>query len=111
MDDGYSENTEDAVEIVIDGILDLHPFSPKDLKYLIPDYIDECLNRGILDLKIIHGKGMGNIRRSVHALLDRNSNVLQYKLGDEISGSWGATLVQLKQAGGKQTHSKSAGDD
>lgn len=111
MEDRHPDNIEDAVEIVIDGVLDLHPFSPKDLKDLIPDYIDECLTRGILDLKIIHGKGVGNIRRSVHALLDRNPGVLHYKLGDETSGSWGATLVQLKHAGGKQTKSKSAGDE
>lgn len=97
IDDEDFENVEEAVEIAIDGVLDLHPFSPKDLKYLIPDYIDECLKLGILDLKIIHGKGIGNIRRSVHALLDRNPNVLHYKLGDQTSGSWGATVLQLKQ--------------
>ena len=99
MEDDNFENVEELVEIVIDGVLDLHPFSPKDLKYLIPDYIDECLKLGILDLKIIHGKGIGNIRRSVHALLDKNSNVLHYKLGDENSGSWGATKIQLKKRG------------
>jgi dsDNA-specific endonuclease/ATPase MutS2 len=99
MDDENFENIEEPVELVIDGVLDLHPFSPKDLKDLIPDYIDECLKLGILDLKIIHGKGIGNIRRSVHSLLDRNPNVLHYKLGNENSGSWGATIIQLKKTG------------
>lgn len=99
IDDEDFEMREEAVKIIIDGVLDLHPFSPKDLKFLIPDYIDECLTLGIVDLKIIHGKGIGNIRRSVHALLERNPNVVRYKLGDENSGSWGATLVQLKQTG------------
>lgn len=97
MDDENLDNIEETVELVIDGVLDLHPFSPKDLKYLVPDYIDECLKLGITELKIIHGKGIGNIRRSVHALLDRNPHVLRYTLGDEQSGSWGATRVQLKK--------------
>lgn len=92
---------EDIVELPIDGVLDLHSFSPKDLKYLIPDYIDECLKRKITELRIIHGKGIGNIRRSVHALLDKNPNVLHYKLGDEKSGSWGATIVQLRSPADK----------
>lgn len=96
MEDDNLDNIEETVEIVIDGVLDLHPFSPKDLKYLIPDYIDECLKLGICDLRIIHGKGIGNIRRSVHALLERNPNVLRYTLGDVNSGNWGATIVQLK---------------
>lgn len=88
---------QDAIKLVIDGVLDLHAFSPKDLKYLIPDYIEECLKRKIMVIKIIHGKGIGNIRRSVHALLDRNPNVLHYKTGDLNSGSWGATIVQLQK--------------
>ncbi|PHR26955.1 MAG: DNA mismatch repair protein MutS [Desulfotalea sp.] len=86
----------ETVELIIDGVLDLHAFSPKDLKHLIPDYIDECLKRNILEIRIIHGKGVGNIRRSVHALLGRNPNVLQYKTADLSSGSWGATVVQLQ---------------
>ena len=86
---------QETVKLVIDGVLDLHAFSPKDIKYLIPDYIDECLKRKIMEIRIIHGKGIGNIRRSVHALLDRNPNVRMYRLGDTKSGSWGATIVQL----------------
>ena len=87
---------EEPVPLEIDGTLDLHPFSPKDLKYLIPDYLDECYKRKIYQVKIIHGKGKGNIRRSVHALLDRNPHVAAFRPADLFNGSWGATLVELK---------------
>jgi len=87
---------EEPVPLEIDGTLDLHPFSPKDLKYLIPDYLDECHKRKIYQVKIIHGKGKGNIRRSVHALLDRNPHVATFRPADLFNGSWGATLVELK---------------
>ena len=73
-DESEPDIDQETVQLVIDGVLDLHPFSPKDLKYLIPDYIEECINLQILEIRIIHGKGIGNIRRSVHALLEKNPN-------------------------------------
>jgi dsDNA-specific endonuclease/ATPase MutS2 len=83
-------------EIPIDGVLDLHTFNPEELGSLIPDYIDECLKEEIYEIRIIHGKGRGNIRRSVHALLDRNDNVHSYSLANDRSG-WGATIATLKK--------------
>jgi len=89
----------EPVKLEIDGTLDLHTFSPRDLKHLIPDYLTECHRRKIYQVKIIHGKGKGNLRRSVHALLDRNSLVTGYRLADLFNGSWGATVVALKEKG------------
>lgn len=86
---------EEYVQIPIDGILDLHMFSPRDLKTLIPDYIEECRAKNITELRLIHGKGIGNIRRSVHALLDRDPAVKSFRLAGNESGGWGATIVLL----------------
>ncbi len=86
----------EPVELPIDGILDLHQFNPKELGGLIPDYIDACLELDIVSIRIIHGKGKGVLRRTVHSLLDKNSRVLSYRLADD-SSSWGATLVELKK--------------
>ena len=85
------------VQLSIDGVLDLHTFSPKDLKTLVPDYLDECRQRGILDVRIIHGKGSGTLRRTVHALLARMESVADFRLADESCGGWGATLVRLRR--------------
>jgi dsDNA-specific endonuclease/ATPase MutS2 len=82
--------------IEITDELDLHHFRPSDLKELIPDYLDEAAAKGFTDVRIIHGKGTGTLRRTVHALLDRHPRVESYRLGDERSGAWGATLVRLK---------------
>ena len=83
-------------ELPIDGILDLHLFNPKEIKNLIPDYIEACRDKSIYSIRIIHGKGTGTLRRTVHAILDKRSEVLSYRLADDQS-SWGATLVELKR--------------
>ncbi len=86
----------EVIILPIDGTLDLHTFAPREIGDLIPAYLAECLDRGILEVRIVHGKGKGNLRRSVHAILDRLPLVASYHLGDETSGSWGATVVILR---------------
>jgi dsDNA-specific endonuclease/ATPase MutS2 len=86
----------ETIEIPIDGCLDLHTFSPKEIKDLIPDYLDECLKKGILQVRIVHGKGTGNLRRSVHSILKKCPQVKSFKLAGQDAGSWGATLVELE---------------
>ncbi len=84
------------VQIPITGELDLHTFSPRDLGVLIPAYLEACAARGLHDVRIIHGKGTGTLRETVHHLLRRSPLVQSFRLGDERSGSWGATIVRLR---------------
>lgn len=94
-----ANSDESPPELPIDGTLDLHTFRPQELGSLIPEYIEACLRENIYQLRIIHGKGTGNLRRSVHALLDRNEHVESYALANDKS-SWGATLAELKKPDG-----------
>lgn len=87
--------SDTPVEIPITGELDLHTFHPRDLKELIPAYLDACRDRNLLQVRIIHGKGTGTLRTTVHAQLSRSPLVKSFRLGDETTGSWGATLVTL----------------
>ena len=89
----------EAVEVPIDGTLDLHTFQPRELKTLLPDYFQACRDRSIYNVRVVHGKGTGALRRSVHALLDRMEGIESYRLGGMGEGSWGATLVVLKPEG------------
>jgi DNA-nicking Smr family endonuclease len=88
------------IELPIDGILDLHTFHPRDVKELVPDYLAECRERGILEVRIIHGKGTGALRRTVHAILSRLPEVASFGLAMEDAGGWGATLVTLRAPAG-----------
>ncbi|QSV44833.1 Smr/MutS family protein [Geobacter benzoatilyticus] len=85
------------VELPIDGILDLHAFRPGEVKDLIPDYLAACRERSIYSVRIIHGKGTGTLRRTVHAVLERLDVVASFRMAGEDAGGWGATLVELKR--------------
>lgn len=88
------------VELEISDVLDLHPFAPREIPALVRDYLDECATRGFTSVRLIHGKGIGNLRRTVHAILERHPSVRSYRLADESAGGWGATLVELRSLAG-----------
>jgi DNA-nicking Smr family endonuclease len=87
----------DTVELPIDGILDLHTFKPKEAASVVDEYLRLCREKGILEVKVIHGKGRGVLLRTVHALLEKHPFVSGFKLDSEGSG-WGATIVFLKKS-------------
>jgi len=95
-DSQQCEGEPDPVEVPIDGTLDLHTFDPRDLSELLPDYLAACREKGILQVRIVHGKGTGALRRSVHAILERRDEVMEYQLAGSGGGGWGATLVDLE---------------
>lgn len=92
---------EETVQIPIDGVLDLHAFHPRDVKVLVPAYLAACRDKGIYEVRIIHGKGIGNLRRTVHAVLARLDIVASFRVAGEDGGGWGATCVELKRGAEK----------
>jgi dsDNA-specific endonuclease/ATPase MutS2 len=81
-----------AFEIPIEDTLDLHTFRPAEVKQLVPDWLDLCVEKGFREVRIIHGKGTGTLRRIVHAALGRHPSVESFTLAE----TWGATVVRLK---------------
>ena len=84
------------VELPIDGALDLHTFNPSEAKELVTHYLEECRAKGILEVRIIHGKGTGAMRETIHALLSSLPFVASYRLAGEDAGGWGATIAILE---------------
>jgi len=92
--DEPEEGAQEPVELALDGVLDLHHFAPREVRDLVPVWLDECRTAGILEVRIIHGKGIGVLRTIVHKALDRHPAVRWYGHAS-AAGSWGATLVHL----------------
>ena len=98
MDDDAKPFDDEPVEIPITGELDLHTFRADELSDLLPDYFAECRKRGILTVRVIHGKGTGALREGVHRLLERMPEVGSWSWpAGEQSGGWGATWVYLSK--------------
>ncbi len=88
---------DSPVEQPIDGVLDLHTFAPADVKDLIPEYLSACRQRGILEVRIIHGKGIGTLKNIVRSVLEKLPYVISFRTAEESAGGWGATIVELKK--------------
>lgn len=97
--DGDDSGEINVTVVAITDELDLHHFSPREVAGLVRDYLDECVERGFTSVRIIHGKGIGNLRRTVHAQLERHPAVREFRLGGADGGGWGATIVDLHGAG------------
>ena len=93
-----TDDPNDPVAIPITGELDLHTFRPADIASLLEEYFSACRRRGLRRVRVVHGKGTGTLRTTVHAHLRRSLAVVSYGPGDETSGGWGATIVTLKPA-------------
>jgi DNA-nicking Smr family endonuclease len=81
----------------IDGTLDLHAFRPGDAADLVADWLDACAEAGLREVRVVHGKGTGALRRTVEAALLRHPLVLSFRTAGEDAGGWGATLVTLRE--------------
>ena len=86
-----------STKLPIDGTLDLHTFLPGEVMDLVPEYLAVCRERGITQVRIIHGKGVGTLRRTVESVLRKLSYVESFRMADENAGGWGATIVTLKK--------------
>lgn len=87
---------DEPFEIPITGELDLHAFAPRDIPSVVEEYVRACRERGILRLRLVHGRGRGVQRAEVQRVLRRLDGVAAFADAPPESGGWGATLVELR---------------
>lgn len=92
------------VEIPITGELDLHAFAPRDIPSVVEEYIHACREKGLLSIRLIHGRGKGVQRAEVRRVLARLEGVVSFEDASPDAGGWGATAALLKPAGPERSH-------
>ena len=86
----------EPVELEITDSIDLHSFQPRDIRAVVEAYLFEAFKKQFPIVRIIHGKGIGQLRQTVHQLLERHPDVDSFNLAPEHFGGWGATIVHLQ---------------
>ena len=94
--DSESPFTEPVV-LPVEDFIDLHPFAPKDIPSVVEEYIEQCCQSGIFEVRIIHGRGTGVQRNIVRSILQRHPQVVSFQDAPMEAGGWGATVVILKK--------------
>ena len=83
-------------EIPLTGDLDLHPFSPREIPSVVEEYVRACRERGVLRLRLAHGRGKGVQRAAVRRVLASIPEVVSFSDAPPSAGGWGATVVLLR---------------
>jgi DNA-nicking Smr family endonuclease len=102
-DDGTEDAAgDDPVVVPIEDVLDLHGFQPRDILAVVDAYLDAAIERGLLEVRLIHGRGKGVQRARIRGMLQGDPRVLDWSEAPPARGGWGATLVRLDpQSGGR----------
>jgi len=85
----------EPVRIPIEDAIDLHAFAPRDVASVVADYLEAAHAKGFVEVRLIHGRGIGVQRKIVQALLARHPLVAAYADAPPERGGAGATVVRL----------------
>ena len=86
----------EPIRIPITDVFDLHSIPPRDVKWVVEEYLREADRLGFKALRIIHGRGIGVQREMVRSVLARAEFVADFRDAPAEAGGWGATIVTLR---------------
>jgi dsDNA-specific endonuclease/ATPase MutS2 len=73
--------------------LDLHAFAPADIASVVDEYVQAAAESGLLEVRLVHGRGRGVQRGIVQAVLERHPRVSAF--WDDTDAHLGATIARL----------------
>lgn len=86
----------EPVKLPIEDVLDLHAFAPNEIASVVEEYLWQCRQAGMPEVRLIHGKGTGTQRAVVQRLLASHPGVISFTNAPPQAGGWGATIVRLR---------------
>jgi DNA-nicking Smr family endonuclease len=89
------EEDDEPIVLPVTGELDLHAFAPRDIPSVVAEYVRACREKGILSVRLVHGRGRGVQRAEVRRTLRSLDGVVSFRDAAPVSGGWGATVIDL----------------
>ncbi len=83
------------VVVPIEESIDLHHFQPREILEVVDAYLDAARERGLREVRLIHGRGKGVQRARIREHLAGDARVERIAEAPPGRGGWGATLVWL----------------
>ena len=80
--------------------LDLRGQRAEDALKMLERFLDQAAMAGLGQVRIVHGKGTGTLKREVESVLAQHPLVESSRIGEPGEGGWGVTVVGLARAGG-----------
>jgi DNA-nicking Smr family endonuclease len=90
-----SGGEDEPFVVPVTGELDLHSFAPRDIPSVVAEYVRACREKGILRVRLVHGRGKGVQRAEVRRTLRSLPGVASVADAPPASGGWGATVIDL----------------
>ncbi|MBI1933516.1 MAG: endonuclease MutS2 [Ignavibacteriales bacterium] len=76
--------------------IDIRGRKPEEIEFELIKFIDSAALSNLKNIEIIHGKGTGVLRETVHTILKNHEMVASFEFANADFGGAGATLVKLK---------------
>ena len=90
-------------KLLAEATLDLHGYSRREARQLLLEFVNECSNRSLTQLRIIHGKGLRStndkpvLKSLVAGILPAHPEVLAFASAPREQGGNGAVNVLLRR--------------
>ena len=83
--------SDEVLVVPIEASIDLHHFAPRDIPSVVDEYLREAAEKGLTEVRVIHGRGKGVQRQRVQKQLSRHPLVIAFS-----SDGLGSTLATLR---------------
>jgi len=90
--------SDEPIVLPVEDFIDLHPFKPREIRSVVESFLEQALEEGFVEVRLIHGRGIGVQREIVRKLLEGHPQVIGFADAPSSRGGWGATVVQLRRS-------------